>query len=261
MEMSGCRPSRGRISTPTPSHPRTYAVGGRTSPVTCWTSRDEGSPRVATRRTMPSRMLASIHRLAAGFHKECRTRCIPLRGIALRAPSSPASRTRGRRPSGRLERDRRSRSPGPLVRAGGSAARPRATVFDRGVHRRRCARRTMRPGVTRSRSRTARGRPAVGSPRGRWARRPTSASDPLAAATGTSGTSRSTSAPTRRERRTPGCTPRSRGSRRRTDPSARLPPGSRAGNRDYAALIPLIWSHVNPYGKFELDMTARLALL
>ncbi len=30
---------------------------------------------------------------------------------------------------------------------------------------------------------------------------------------------------------------------------------------DYAALTPLIWEHVNPYGRFELDMNARLALL
>jgi TnpA family transposase len=31
--------------------------------------------------------------------------------------------------------------------------------------------------------------------------------------------------------------------------------------RDYAALTPLIWEHVNPYGRFDLDMNARLALL
>ncbi|MEA3643369.1 MAG: Tn3 family transposase [Lamprobacter sp.] len=31
--------------------------------------------------------------------------------------------------------------------------------------------------------------------------------------------------------------------------------------RDYAALTPLIWEHVNPYGRFELDMNTRLALL
>ena len=30
--------------------------------------------------------------------------------------------------------------------------------------------------------------------------------------------------------------------------------------RDYAALTPLIWSHVNPYGRFDLDMNARMAL-
>jgi predicted nucleic acid-binding protein len=30
---------------------------------------------------------------------------------------------------------------------------------------------------------------------------------------------------------------------------------------DYAALTPLIWEHVNPYGRFDLDMNARLALL
>jgi hypothetical protein len=31
--------------------------------------------------------------------------------------------------------------------------------------------------------------------------------------------------------------------------------------RDYAALTPLIWEHVNPYGRFELDTNTRLALL
>jgi hypothetical protein len=31
--------------------------------------------------------------------------------------------------------------------------------------------------------------------------------------------------------------------------------------RDYAALTPLIWEHVNPYGQFDLDMNSRLALL
>ena len=30
--------------------------------------------------------------------------------------------------------------------------------------------------------------------------------------------------------------------------------------RDLAALTPLIWDHVNPYGRFELDMTDRLPL-
>ena len=30
--------------------------------------------------------------------------------------------------------------------------------------------------------------------------------------------------------------------------------------RDYAALTPLIWEHVNPYGRFELDMSTRLTL-
>ena len=30
--------------------------------------------------------------------------------------------------------------------------------------------------------------------------------------------------------------------------------------RDYAALTPLIWEHVNPYGRFDLDMNTRLAL-
>ena len=31
--------------------------------------------------------------------------------------------------------------------------------------------------------------------------------------------------------------------------------------RDYAALTPLIWKHVNPYGRFDVDMNVRLALL
>ena len=30
--------------------------------------------------------------------------------------------------------------------------------------------------------------------------------------------------------------------------------------RDLAALTPLIWDHVNPYGRFELDMNDRLPL-
>jgi hypothetical protein len=30
--------------------------------------------------------------------------------------------------------------------------------------------------------------------------------------------------------------------------------------RDYAALTLLIWEHLNPYGRFDLDMTSRLAL-
>jgi len=33
------------------------------------------------------------------------------------------------------------------------------------------------------------------------------------------------------------------------------------GPRDLSALTPLIWEHVNPYGRFELDMNARLPLL
>lgn len=36
---------------------------------------------------------------------------------------------------------------------------------------------------------------------------------------------------------------------------------SRLTARDLGALTPLIWEHVNPYGRFELDMTARLPLL
>ncbi|MDA8250394.1 MAG: Tn3 family transposase [Rhodospirillales bacterium] len=34
----------------------------------------------------------------------------------------------------------------------------------------------------------------------------------------------------------------------------------RLGPRDLSALTPLIWDHVNPYGRFELDMNARLSL-
>jgi TnpA family transposase len=30
--------------------------------------------------------------------------------------------------------------------------------------------------------------------------------------------------------------------------------------RDYAALTPLIWEHMNPYGRFDLDMNSGLAL-
>jgi Tn3 transposase DDE domain len=30
--------------------------------------------------------------------------------------------------------------------------------------------------------------------------------------------------------------------------------------QDYAALTPLIWEQVNPYGRFDLDMNMRLAL-
>ena len=29
---------------------------------------------------------------------------------------------------------------------------------------------------------------------------------------------------------------------------------------DFRALTPLVWEHVNPYGRYELDMDARLAL-
>ena len=31
-------------------------------------------------------------------------------------------------------------------------------------------------------------------------------------------------------------------------------------NRDLDALTPLIWDHVNPYGRFDLDMEARLPI-
>jgi hypothetical protein len=30
--------------------------------------------------------------------------------------------------------------------------------------------------------------------------------------------------------------------------------------RDHAALTPLIWEHVNPYGRFDLDMESRRLL-
>jgi hypothetical protein len=32
------------------------------------------------------------------------------------------------------------------------------------------------------------------------------------------------------------------------------------GSRAPFALTPLIWEHVNPYGRFDLDMNTRLAL-
>ena len=35
---------------------------------------------------------------------------------------------------------------------------------------------------------------------------------------------------------------------------------ARLGPRDLDALTPLIWDHVNPYGRFELDMNARLSI-
>jgi TnpA family transposase len=41
---------------------------------------------------------------------------------------------------------------------------------------------------------------------------------------------------------------------------ARPPWTERIGARDLGALTPLIWEHVNPYGRFELDMDARLPL-
>ena len=36
--------------------------------------------------------------------------------------------------------------------------------------------------------------------------------------------------------------------------------GRRLTATDLRALTPLIWEHVNPYGRFELDMTTRLPL-
>lgn len=41
---------------------------------------------------------------------------------------------------------------------------------------------------------------------------------------------------------------------------ARPPWSSRLSPRDLSALTPLIWEHVNPYGRFELDMIVRLPL-
>ena len=41
---------------------------------------------------------------------------------------------------------------------------------------------------------------------------------------------------------------------------ARPPWSSRLSPRDLGALTPLIWEHVNPYGRFELDMNIRLPL-
>ena len=35
----------------------------------------------------------------------------------------------------------------------------------------------------------------------------------------------------------------------------------RLTERDLTALTPLIWEHVNPYGRFELDMNARITAL
>ena len=34
----------------------------------------------------------------------------------------------------------------------------------------------------------------------------------------------------------------------------------RMGERDLCALSPLIYNHVNPYGRFELDMDTRLII-
>lgn len=34
----------------------------------------------------------------------------------------------------------------------------------------------------------------------------------------------------------------------------------RLTTRDRLALTPLIWEHVNPYGRFELEMNSRLPL-
>ena len=35
---------------------------------------------------------------------------------------------------------------------------------------------------------------------------------------------------------------------------------NRLTGADHRALTPLIWEHINPYGRFDLDMTARLVL-
>jgi len=45
----------------------------------------------------------------------------------------------------------------------------------------------------------------------------------------------------------------------RNDPNLEsIPEGTVFSTR---ALTPLIWEHVNPYGRFDLDMNTRLALL
>ena len=31
--------------------------------------------------------------------------------------------------------------------------------------------------------------------------------------------------------------------------------------RDHQAITPLIWDHVNPYGRYELDMDSRIPIL
>jgi hypothetical protein len=31
--------------------------------------------------------------------------------------------------------------------------------------------------------------------------------------------------------------------------------------RDQEAITPLIWDHVNPYGRYELDMDSRIPIL
>ena len=36
---------------------------------------------------------------------------------------------------------------------------------------------------------------------------------------------------------------------------------NRLTGTDRRALTPLIWEHINPYGRFDLDMTFRLALV
>ena len=35
----------------------------------------------------------------------------------------------------------------------------------------------------------------------------------------------------------------------------------RLNQRDLGALTPLIWEHINPYGRFELDMNTRIPLI
>jgi hypothetical protein len=36
--------------------------------------------------------------------------------------------------------------------------------------------------------------------------------------------------------------------------------GQKLEPRDLSALTPRIWEHVNPYGRFELDMNVRIPL-
>jgi hypothetical protein len=38
------------------------------------------------------------------------------------------------------------------------------------------------------------------------------------------------------------------------------PPAIESPNENDIKFAPLVWEHVNPYGRYELDMNARLAL-
>ena len=45
------------------------------------------------------------------------------------------------------------------------------------------------------------------------------------------------------------------------DELGRLLAAARGSARDLHALTPLFWTHVNPYGRFDLDMRTRIAAL